>query len=160
MWSSCGLHVESCHLLLGAAAPLISSSPHTLTKGNWPYKSGCKLRQNLTFSHNKLLYVALLVSDKFWNKKIYTPDFFKKIKKLLQYKKFLLYVRKDQSYSIKHENFAQKWEEKFRKLLGKIIILLLNEKFCISKHMALILWVFRKTPCFWKLHFLNLYAKL
>ena len=123
-------------------------------------KSGCKRRQNLTFSHNQLLYIVILVSDKFWNKKICTPDFFKTIEKLLQYKKFLLYVCKDQSYSIKHENFAHKWEEKFRKLLGKIIILLLNEKFCISKYMALILWVFRKTPCFWKSQFLNLYAKL
>ena len=123
-------------------------------------KSGCKRRQNLTFSHNKSLYVVILVSNNFWNKKNCCPDIFKNVKKWLQYKNFLLYVRKDQRYSLKHENFSQKWEEKFRKLLGKIIILLLNEKFCISKHMALILWVFRKTPCFWKWQFLNLYAKL
>ena len=131
-----------------------------MAKSHTLYRSGCKRRQNLNFSHIKLLYIVILVSDKFWNKKICNPDLFRYIKKWLQYKKFLSYVCKDQSYSIKHENFAQKWEEKFRKLLGKIIILLLNEKFCISKHMALILWVFRKTQCFWKSQFLSLYAKL
>ena len=123
-------------------------------------KSGCKRRQNLNFIYIKLIHIFIHVGNKFCNKKIYILDFFKNMKIWSQYKKFLLHIHKDQSYSIKHKNFSKKWEEKFRKLLGKIIILLLNEKFCISKHMALILWVFRKTPCFWKWHFLNLYAKL
>ena len=101
--------------------------------------SGYKQRQNLTFSYNKLSYIVILVSDKFWNKKFCTPDFFRYIKKWLQYKKFLSYARNELSYSIKHKNFSKTWEEKLRKLMGKIIILLLNEKFCIAKHMALIL---------------------
>ena len=52
--------------------------------------SGCKRRQNINFSHNKLLYIVILVGNKFWNKKIYTLDFFKNIKKWLQSKKVSL----------------------------------------------------------------------
>ena len=60
---------------------------------------------------------VIVIGFKFWNRNFRTPEFFKNIEKLLQYKKFLLYVHKDQSYSTKHEKFSQKWQEK---LLGKI----------------------------------------
>ena len=72
------------------------------------FMSGCKRRQNLTFSHNKLLNVVILVNDEFWNEKFCTLDFFKNIKKWLQYKKFLLYVHKDQRYSTKIRGKVQK----------------------------------------------------
>ena len=41
-------------------------------------------------------------------------------------------------------------EQKFKTCEGKILRLEQIEQFCISKNMALILYVFRIRPCFWK----------
>ena len=58
---------------------------------NWSSPRGAKALPYLT-------YIVILVGDKFLNKKNCTPDFFNNIKKCLQYKKFLIYVCKNQSY--------------------------------------------------------------
>ena len=43
-------------------------------------KSGCERRQNLIFINIKLIYIVILIGNKFCNKKIYTPDFFNNMK--------------------------------------------------------------------------------
>ena len=50
--------------------------------------SGCKQRENLIFIRNRLLYLVILVGNKFLDKTNFTPDFYKKLKKDKNIKSF------------------------------------------------------------------------
>ena len=71
-------------------------------------------------------------------------------KKFIMIKALLHYIHKDKKRSLKVIDSFKMIEQKFKTFEGKILRLQQIEQFCISKNMALILYVLRMRPCFLK----------
>ena len=63
-------------------------------------------------------------------------------------KALLWFIDKDKKRSLKVIDSFKMIEQKFKTCEGKILRLEQIEQFCISKNMALILYVLRMRPCF------------
>ena len=63
-------------------------------------------------------------------------------------KAMFCFIVEDKNKSLEVKNFLKTREQKFKTCEGKILRLDQIQQFCISKNMALILYVLRMRPCF------------
>ena len=106
--------------------------------------------ENVVTQHKNSFYNYI------YNQIIIVKNYLISKRKSSMIKALLHFIDKDKKWSLKVLDSFKMIEQKFKTCEGKILRLEQIEQFCISKNMALILYVLRIRPCFWKNKILHL----